>query len=96
MGLLTLDKSQYKAYKGQQQLDLDENEFDILWVLSSRPDRVFSEDDIALQLELEHYGFKRFSILKCINSLQRKLSNLNIRLMVKNGFKIEFKKAFKG
>ncbi len=90
MGLLTLDKSKYKAYKGQQVLDIDENEFDILWVLSSYPDRIFSEDDIALQLELGHYNFKRFSIRQCIKSLQQKLSILNIRLMANNGFKIAF------
>ncbi len=95
MGLLTLDKSKYQAYKGQQLLDIDKNEFDILWVLSSHPDRIFSEDDIALELEQESCYFKKFSIFKCINSLQRKLSKLNIRLMVKNGFKIEFRKAFK-
>ena len=50
MGLLIVDKSQNKAFKGQQLLDIDQNEFDILWILSSRPERIFSEEDIALEL----------------------------------------------
>jgi DNA-binding response OmpR family regulator len=92
MGLLKLDKSQYKAYKGQQLLNIDRNEFNILWVLSSRPDRVFSIEDIALELEKEYYDFKAFSIIQCLKSLQEKLNYQNIRLMTTKGFKLDFKK----
>ena len=92
MALLKLDKSQYKAYKGQQLLDIDRNEFNILWVLSSRPDKVFSEDDIALELQKEYYDLKSFSIIHCLKKLQEKLSYQNIRLMTANGFKLDFKK----
>ena len=95
MGLLTLDKSQYKAYRGQQLLDIDQNEFDILWVLSTRPDRVFSEEDIAIKLKEEYYDFKEFSIRQSIDELQQKLSLQNIRLMTDKGFKIEFREAFR-
>ena len=95
MGLLTLDKSNYKAYKGQQLLDINENEFDVLWVLSTRPDRVFSEDDITLELEQEYYDLRRFSVTKVVNDLQQKLSLQNIRLISNEGFKIEFQQVFR-
>ena len=95
MGLLTLDKSKYKAYRGQQLLDIDQNEFDILWVLSTRPDREFTEEDIAIKLKEEYYDFREFPIRQSINALQRKLSLLNICLMTEKGFKIEFRKTFR-
>ena len=95
MALLTLDKSNYKAYKGQQLLDINEDEFDVLWVLSTRPDRVFSEDDITLELEQEYYDLRSFSVTKIVNDLQQKLSLQNIRLISNEGFKIEFQQVFK-
>ena len=95
MGLLTLDKSNYSAYKGQQLLDIDQNEFGVLWVLSSHPGRVFSEEDIASELVDEYYDFKGFSVNQIINKLQQKLSCQNIQLMNKNGFKIEFQRVFR-
>ena len=95
MALLTLDKSNYKAYKGQQHLDINEDEFDVLWVLSTRPDRVFSEDDITLELEQEYYDLRSFSVTKIVNDLQQKLSLQNIRLISNEGFKIEFQQVFK-
>jgi DNA-binding response OmpR family regulator len=93
MGLLIVDKSQNKAFKGQQLLDIDQNEFDILWILSSRPERIFSEEDIELELEQEYLDFKGFSIIKIIKTLQEKLSFQNILLVDNDGFKIEFKRA---
>lgn len=93
MGLLRLDKSQNKAYKGQQLLDIDQNQFDILWILSSRPDRIFSAEDISLELEQEYYDFKTFSIPQSINSLQQKLQHQNIDLMVDEGYKLDFKQG---
>lgn len=92
MAILRLDKSKYKAYKGQQLLDIDRNEFNILWVLSSRPDKIFSEEDIALELQKEYYDFKSFSIIQCLKNLQKKLRYQNIRLMTAKGFKLDFKK----
>ncbi len=90
MGLLTLDKSQYKAYKDRHLLDINQNEFAILWVLSSYPDKVFSEEDLALELKKEYYNLKQFSVLKSIVKLQTKLKEQSIRLMTKGGFKLSF------
>jgi len=95
MGLLTLDKSNYSVYKGQQLLDIDQNEFGVLWVLSSHPGHIFSEEDIALELVDEYYDFKGFSLKQIINNLQQKLSFQNIQLMNKDGFKIEFQQVFR-
>ena len=95
MGLLTLDKSNHKAYKGQQLLDIDQNEFGVLWVLSSHPGRVFSEEDITLELVQEYYDFKGFSIKQIIKNLQQKLSFQNIQLMNRGGFKLEFQQTFR-
>jgi len=76
-----------------QQLDIDQNEFRILWLLSSRPDRVFSLEDIKLELEKEYYDLKKFPIVQCLKSLQQKLLEQNILLATANGFKLVFKKC---
>ena len=96
MGLLTLDKSNYKAYKGQQLLDIDQNEFDVLMgvIFTSEP-ACFQKRILLLELEQEYYDFNRIANSgRSSTTCSKSFSLQNISLMSKEGFKIQFQQVF--
>ena len=81
MAHLTLDKSNYKAYKDRKELKINPNEFDILWLLASCPNRIFSKEDIEVGLSLEDPYFDKSKLVQQLSSLLRKLDNKLIRMV---------------
>lgn len=47
MGNLRIDKAKNKVYARGQEINLDQKEFEILWLLASHPSKSFSSEDIV-------------------------------------------------
>ena len=88
MAHLTLDKSNYQAFKNQQQLEIDPTEFDILWILASKPHQSFSREDIEVGLSLDDPYFDNSNILLQLNGLLHKLDDPLIRMVSEGNYQL--------
>ena len=46
MGNLHIDKTQNKAFTEGREINLNQKEFEVLWLLASHPSQTFSSEDI--------------------------------------------------
>lgn len=46
VGKLTINREEYKVYKGKEELSLPRKEFELLSLLASKPNKVFTREDI--------------------------------------------------
>lgn len=46
VGKLTINREEYKVFKGKEELSLPRKEFELLSLLTSKPDKVFTREDI--------------------------------------------------
>ncbi len=46
IGVLSIDKERFEVFKSGEKIDLAKKEFDILWLLSQKPGKVFGREEI--------------------------------------------------
>ncbi len=72
-GKLTLHHSLRRCVVAGRSIDLTPGEFDVLWLLSSRPDEIYSREDLTLDARgIDYDGLDR-TIDNRIASLRKKL-----------------------
>ncbi len=86
---LTLDREKYEAKIEDNALDLARKEFEILWLLSEKPGKVFSRDEIYRHVWGSDVIVGNRTIDVHISKLRVKLGNRYIKTIKGIGYKVE-------
>ncbi len=87
---LTLDKSNYQAYTGGTPLNLDDKEFDILWLLAEKPGKTYKESELYQEMKKTHPQLQKSPFRKYIHKLRYKLNRKFIEVIDDNRYRIAF------
>ncbi len=90
MGNLTLDKSRYQAYSGGKPLNLEPREFDILWLLAEKPERIYKENELYSELKKAHPQLEKSPFRKYIHQLRYKLNRKFIQIIDENRYRMAY------
>lgn len=88
---ITIDKEKYLVYKNDQEISLPRKEFELLMVLASKPNKVFSRDEIFSKVWGEHVVVGERTIDVHIRKLREKIDIDNIKTVKGVGYKFEMK-----
>lgn len=90
IGTLIIDKERYKITMEDTSIDLAKKEFDILWLLASRPGKVFSRSEIYSKIWGNEVIVGNRTIDVHISKLRDKLGDTYIRTVKGIGYKLEY------
>lgn len=90
MAHLTLDKSVHRAIHRGQFIELNADEFDVLWLLASQPGRTFSKDEILMEMSLENPDFPSNTFRQLMNRLIEKMGKRYLRMIRKSNYFLSF------
>lgn len=86
-GDLIIDREKYLVYKNGEEIQLARKEFELLHLLSSKPDRVFTRDEILNQVWDEDVVVGERTIDVHIRKLREKTGSENIKTLKGVGYK---------
>lgn len=86
-GTISIDKERYVVINGSQELILPRKEFELLLLLASKPDKVFTRDEIYSRVWGEDIIVGDRTIDVHIRKLREKLGNDHIRTLKGVGYK---------
>lgn len=89
LGGIRVDKESYLVYKGDEELSLPKKEFELLVLLSSRPGKVFSRDEILSGVWGADVVVGDRTIDVHIRKLREKLGDERIKTVKGVGYKFE-------
>ncbi len=87
VGSISIDKERYVVINGSQELILPRKEFELLLLLASKPDKVFTRDEIYSRVWGEDIIVGDRTIDVHIRKLREKLGNDHIRTLKGIGYK---------
>ena len=87
---LIIDKSKVLVFKGDQTIELPRKEFEILWLLASKPGRVFTREEIFDKIWGTDVIVGNRTIDVHIRKLRERLGEEYIKTMKGIGYKFEF------
>ncbi|MFT5762987.1 MAG: two-component system alkaline phosphatase synthesis response regulator PhoP [Saprospiraceae bacterium] len=88
-GGLKIDKEKYEIFYKNEKLDLAKNEFDILWLLASKPGKVFSRKEIYRKVWEADVIVGNRTIDVHISKLREKVGLDYIKTIKGIGYKLE-------
>ena len=89
VGSISIDKERYVVINGSQELILPRKEFELLLLLASKPDKVFTRDEIYSRVWGEDIIVGDRTIDVHIRKLREKLGNDHIRTLKGVGYKFD-------
>lgn len=89
VGVLKIDKEKFEVYKADTKIDLAKKEFDILWLLSKKPGKVFGREEIYRKVWGSDVIVGNRTIDVHISKLREKVGNEIIRTVKGMGYKVE-------
>ena len=87
---LVIDKQKVLVFRGEQQIELPRKEFEILWLLASKPGRVFTREEIFDKIWGSDVIVGNRTIDVHIRKLRERLGEEYIKTMKGIGYKFEF------
>lgn len=90
MANLTLDKSNYRAFSNRESLNLDQKEFEILWVLAEKPGRTFKGRDLFDELKRVYPQLEESPFRKYIHQLRYKLGRRFVQVLDEDCYRLQF------
>ncbi len=90
MGSLLIDKRNYEVLQNSKQLQLNHTEFDILWLLASRPGRIYSPEEMLSEIYLPFPQSTVEKVTNYIQSLKEKVGDHYIHLIEGQGYRLEY------
>lgn len=87
---LIIDKSKVLVFRGEQRIELPRKEFEILWLLASRPGRVFTRDEIFDQIWGNDVIVGSRTIDVHIRKLRENIGEEYVKTVKGIGYKFEF------
>ena len=87
---LTIDKLKVSVMKGDEVLDLPKKEFELLWLLVSRPGKVFTREEIYTKIWGSDVIVGDRTIDVHIRKLREKIGSDNIKTLKGIGYKFDF------
>lgn len=87
---LEIDKAQYSVEKNGESLELPKKEFELLWLLASRPGRVFTRDEIFNHIWEPDVIVGSRTIDVHIRKLREKIGEDYIKTIKGVGYKFDF------
>ncbi|MEI6122066.1 MAG: response regulator transcription factor [Bacteroidota bacterium] len=89
IGGLIIDREKYVVMKGQQEINLPRKEFELLTLLASTPNRVFSRDEIYTRIWGDDVILGERTIDVHIRKLREKIGGENIKTIKGVGYKFD-------
>lgn len=87
---LLIDKQKVLVFRGEQAIELPRKEFEILWLLASKPGRVFTRDEIFDKIWGNDVIVGNRTIDVHIRKLRERLGDEYIKTMKGIGYKFDF------
>lgn len=87
---LVIDKSKVLVFRGEQTVELPRKEFEILWMLASKPGRVFTRDEIFDKIWGADVIVGERTIDVHIRKLRERLGEVYIKTLKGIGYKFDF------
>ena len=87
---LVIDKQKVLVFKGEQSIELPRKEFEILWLLASKPGRVFTREEIFDKIWGNDVIVGNRTIDVHIRKLRERIGEEYIKTMKGIGYKFEF------
>ena len=87
---LVIDKLKVMVFRGEQQIELPRKEFEILWLLASKPGRVFTREEIFDKIWGNDVIVGNRTIDVHIRKLRERLGDEYIKTMKGIGYKFDF------
>ncbi len=87
---LVIDKSKVLVFRGEQRIELPRKEFEILWLLASRPGRVYTREEIFDQIWGNDVIVGSRTIDVHIRKLRENIGEEYIKTIKGIGYKFEF------
>lgn len=87
---LVIDRQKVLVFRGKQAIELPRKEFEILWLLASRPGRVFTREEIFDKIWGSNVIVGNRTIDVHIRKLRERLGEQYIKTMKGIGYKFEF------
>lgn len=87
---LVIDKNKVLVFRGEQAIELPRKEFEILWLLASKPGRVFTREEIFDKIWGADVIVGNRTIDVHIRKLRERLGEEYIKTMKGIGYKFEF------
>jgi two-component system, OmpR family, alkaline phosphatase synthesis response regulator PhoP len=87
---LVIDKSKVLVFRGEQRIELPRKEFEILWLLASRPGRVFTREEIFDQVWGNDVIVGSRTIDVHIRKLRENIGEDYVKTIKGIGYKFEF------
>ncbi len=88
-GNLVIDRERYLVIKGEQEITLPKKEFELLQVLTSKPNKVFSRDEIFAKVWGDSVIVGDRTIDVHVRKLREKVGSENIKTVKGVGYKFE-------
>jgi len=89
IGILKIDKEKYEVLKSNEKIELAKKEFDILWLLSQKPGKVFGREEIYRKVWGSDVIVGNRTIDVHISKLRDKVGSEIIKTVKGIGYKIE-------
>lgn len=89
IGILKIDKEKYEVFKADSKIELAKKEFDILWLLSQKPGKVFGREEIYRKVWGSDVIVGNRTIDVHISKLRDKVGSEIIKTVKGIGYKIE-------
>lgn len=90
VGTLKINKEKYELFDSNGKQDLARKEFDILWLLASKPGKVFSREEIYRNVWGSDVIVGNRTIDVHISKLREKIGSTYIRTIKGIGYKLEY------
>lgn len=87
VGKLTINREEYKVYKGKEELSLPRKEFELLSLLASKPNKVFTREDILDKVWGMEVVVGGRTIDVHIRKLREKIGDTSIKTIKGVGYK---------
>jgi two-component system alkaline phosphatase synthesis response regulator PhoP len=89
IGVLSIDKERFEVFKSGQKIELAKKEFDILWLLSQKPGKVFGREEIYRKVWGSDVIVGNRTIDVHISKLREKVGSEIIKTIKGIGYKIK-------
>lgn len=90
IGDIVIDRQKASLMKGNEQIDLPKKEFELLWLLVSRPGKVFTREEIYTKIWGSDVIVGDRTIDVHIRKLREKIGMENIKTLKGIGYKFDF------
>ncbi len=90
VGDLEIDRQRFQVKRGEEVIDLPKKEFELLWLLASKPGKVFTREEIYNKIWGNDVIVGDRTIDVHIRKLREKLTNDHIKTLKGIGYKFDF------